>query len=119
MSGRGYVVPEPDGTLTCGSSYSNDFDDLSPEPEQTAYILDKTSKMLPGIDAMEPLDVRAGVRVKTESTNLPIVGPMPGRDRIWTLTALGSKGLLTAPMLSLELPGYLRDPATIPEPVRL
>jgi glycine/D-amino acid oxidase-like deaminating enzyme len=118
-SGRGYVVPAPDGTLICGSSYSNDFDDLTPDPEQTAYILEKTAKMLPGIDRMEPISVTAGVRVKTESTNLPIVGPLPGRERVWTFTSLGSKGLLTAPMLSLDLPTYLRDPATIPPDVRV
>jgi glycine/D-amino acid oxidase-like deaminating enzyme len=119
MSGRGYVVPEPDGTLVCGSSYSNDFDDLEPEPEQTAYILEKTSEMLPGLDQMDPLEVTAGVRVKTADTNLPIVGPLPERDRVWVFTALGSKGLLTAPMLSMELPGYIRDPGTIPPEVRV
>ena len=119
MSGRGYVVPEPDGTLICGSSYSNDFDDLTPDPEQTAYILEKTSTMLPGIDQMEPIEVTVGVRVKTESTNLPIVGPMPGQDRVWVFTALGSKGLLTAPMLAMELPGYLGAPDSIPAAVEV
>jgi len=119
MSGRGYVVPAPDGTLVCGSSYNNDFDDLTPDPEQTAYILEKTSTMLPGLDQMEPIDVTVGVRVKTESTNLPIIGPMPGRDRVWVFTALGSKGLLTAPMLAQELPMYLRTPDAIPPEVQV
>lgn len=119
LSGRGYVVPKDDGTLVLGSSYDHDFDTLAPDPEQTAYIQDKTARMLPGVDAMEPLDVSVGVRVKQAQTNLPIVGPLPGRTRLWTFTALGSKGLLTAPLLALDLPDILHDPSTIPEAVRV
>ena len=118
MSGRGYVVPNPNGTLILGSSYDHDFDDLEPDPEQTEYILNKTSNMLPGVTDAEVLGVTAGVRVKHEETNLPVVGPLPGRDRVWTFTALGSKGLLTAPLLASKLHGYLREPATIPVEVR-
>jgi glycine/D-amino acid oxidase-like deaminating enzyme len=119
VSGRGYIVPEADGTLVLGSSYDHDFDDLSPDPEQTAYIQEKTARMLPGVDAMDPLDVAVGVRVKQAQTNLPVVGPLPDRERVWTFTALGSKGLLTAPLLSLDLPDYLHDPSSIPHEVRV
>jgi glycine oxidase len=118
LSGSGYVVPDGD-TLILGSSYSNAFDDLDPDPEQTAYIVDKTSRMLPAVADAEVLDVAVGVRVKTKSTNRPIVGPLPGRSRIWTLTALGSKGLLTAPLLAQHLPDWLQDPAAIPADVRV
>lgn len=119
LSGRGYVVPDTDETLVLGSNYDNNFDDLSPDPQATAYIQEKTARMVPGLDETEVLDVRAGIRVKHENTNLPIVGPMPGRNRIWTFTALGSKGLLTAPLLAQELPAYLRDPTTIPAAVQI
>lgn len=119
LSGRGYVVPEDDGTLVLGSSYDHNFETLDPDPEQTAYIQEKTARMLPGVDAMPPLDVSVGVRVKQAQTNLPIVGPMPDRTRLWTFTALGSKGLLTAPLLALDLPGVLQHPRTIPDAVRV
>jgi len=119
MSGRGYIVPEPGGTLVLGSSYAHDFDDLAPDPEQTAYIQEKTARMLPGVDRMEPLEVRVGVRVKQAQTNLPVVGPLPRRERVWVFTALGSKGLLTAPLLSLDLPSFLRDPSSIPPDVQV
>lgn len=117
LSGRGYVVPETDGTLVLGSNYDHDFDDLSPNPDATNYILEKTSKMIPGVDRAEVLDVTTGVRVTHTETNLPLLGPLPRRNRIWTFTALGSKGLLTAPLLALDLPGFLQDPSTIPDPV--
>lgn len=113
MSGRGYVVPDGD-TLVIGSNYDNDFDDLAPDPDATAYIRDKTSKMLPGLDQAEVLDETAGVRVMHSETNLPLLGPLPRRERLWTFTALGSKGLLTAPLPAQHLPTYLDDPDVIP-----
>ena len=116
MSGRGYVVPDDD-TLVLGSNYDNNYDDLSPDPDATAYILEKTSKMLPALDEAEVLDETAGVRVMHSETNLPLLGPLPRRERLWTFTALGSKGLLTAPHLTLSLPTYLHDPGKIPEEV--
>lgn len=118
LSGRGYVVPDGD-TLVLGSNYDNNFDDLEPDPDATAYIRKKTARMVPGVDATEVLEVRAGVRVKHTDTNLPILGPLPRRDHLWTFTALGSKGLLTAPHLAAALPGYLDDPTTIPEAVQI
>ena len=116
MSGRGYIVPEGD-TLVLGSNYDNNFDDLSPDPDATAYIREKTSKMLPGVDQTPILDETAGVRVKHSNSNLPLLGPLPRRERLWTFTALGSKGLLTAPHLALDLPTYLDDPSTLPQEV--
>ncbi|PEN14792.1 glycine oxidase [Longibacter salinarum] len=119
LSGRGYIVPNDDGTLILGSSYTHNFDSLDPDPDETAYILKKTSHMLPGLQEAEILGVTTGVRVKHANSNLPIVGPLPGRRRIWTFTALGSKGLLTAPMLAHELPGYLQNPSIIPLDVEM
>jgi glycine oxidase len=118
LSGRGYVVPDGD-TLVLGSNYDNNFDDLTPDPDATTYIREKTARMVPGVDETEVVAQRAGVRVKHTDTNKPLLGPLPRRDRIWTFTALGSKGLLTAPLLALSLPRYLDDPTQIPPPVSL
>lgn len=117
LSGRGYVVPDGD-TLILGSNYDHDFDDRSPDPDATAYIREKTARMVPGVDQTEIVGVTAGVRVMHSETNRPLLGPLPGRARIWTLTALGSKGLLTAPRLALDLPSFLADPGRVPDPVR-
>jgi glycine oxidase len=117
LSGRGYVVPDGN-TLILGSNYDNNFDDLTPDADATAYIREKTARMVPGVDETEIVDVRAGVRVKYTDSTLPLLGPLPRRDRLWTFTALGSKGLLTAPLLALALPEYLQDPSGIPDAVR-
>ncbi len=120
MSGRGYVVPDASApnTLILGSSYVHDFDDVEPSDESTEYIVDKTATMLPAVRSAEVLGAVAGVRVYADQSNLPIVGPLPGRTRIWAFTALGSKGLLTAPLIARELPGFLADPSTIPTALR-
>ena len=115
LSGRGYIVPEDD-TLVLGSNYDNNFDDLTPDPDATAYIREKTARMRPGVDQTEVLDEVAGVRVKTEN-NHPVLGPLPRRNRLWAFTGLGSKGLLTAPLLARALPDYLTDPTSIPDVV--
>jgi glycine oxidase len=117
LSGRGYVVPDGD-TLVLGSNYDNNFDDLTPDPDATAYIREKTARMVPGVDETEVVGEQAGVRVKYSETNRPLLGPLPRRDRLWTFTALGSKGLLTAPLLALNLSAYLQDPTTLPAPIR-
>ncbi len=117
MSGRGYVVPDGD-TLVLGSNYDNNFDDLSPDPDATAYIREKTSTMISGLMQTDVLGETAGVRVMHSDTNLPLLGPLPRRDRLWTFTALGSKGLLTAPLLALDLPDFLEDPSRPPDPIR-
>ncbi len=119
LSGRGYVVPDTEDTLILGSNYANNFEDLSPDPEATAYIQDKTARMVPGVDQTEVVEVNTGVRVKHASTNEPLLGPLPRRSRIWAFTALGSKGLLTAPHLALNLPSYLENPSSIPDPVHI
>jgi len=119
LSGRGYVVPDRDDTLVLGSNYDNNYDDLTPDPQATAYIREKTARMVPPVDEAEVLGVQAGVRVKHEDSPLPLVGPLPDRERLWVFTALGSKGLLTAPLLAHALPDYFHDPAAIPRAVRV
>jgi len=37
---------------------------------------------------------------------------------VWIFTALGAKGLMTAPLLARSLPGFLADPVTLPVEVR-
>ncbi len=116
MSGRGYIVPEGD-TLVLGSNYENNFDDLAPTPDATAYIQEKTGDMIPGLEQADVLDEVAGVRVNHAETNQPLLGPLPRRERLWAFTALGSKGLLTAPLLALDLPVCLDAPSHIPDSV--
>lgn len=118
LSGQGYVVPEHDA-LVVGTSYEHDFTDLAPSDEQTRQILAKASRILPVLKKATVLDATAGVRVTVPGTRLPMLGPLPGRSRIWIFTALGSKGLLMAPLLARALPAFFEKPERIPPEVRV
>lgn len=115
ISGRGYAVPDDD-TIIVGSSYEHDFDDVCPSPEQISYILQKADQMLPGLATAEVLDATAGVRVMTRS-NRPLLGPLPDAKCVWVFTGLGSRGLLSAPLLARDLPATLEAPETLPASV--
>jgi glycine/D-amino acid oxidase-like deaminating enzyme len=122
LSGFGYVVPQGD-TLVVGSTYEHDFEDVEPSAAQSEVLLAKAARMVPDLAGARVLDARAGVRVTVPRTHspqrLPLLGPLPGRERVWTLTGLGSKGLMMAPLLARALPDYLDDPSRVPPEVRL
>ena len=118
LSGQGYVVPEKD-TLVVGSSYEHDFADVAPSDDQTRLILAKASRMLPVLQEAPVLDATAGVRVTVPGLRLPMLGPLPGRSRLWIFTGLGSKGLLMAPLLARNLPAFFEQSGTIPPEVRV
>jgi glycine oxidase len=115
ISGRGYAVPDGKAIIV-GSSYEHDFNDVRPSPEQTDLILQKADQMLPGLAAAEVLDATAGVRIMTRS-NRPLLGPLPGAERVWVFTGLGSRGLLSAPLLARRLPECLDAPETLPRSI--
>ena len=118
VSGRGYVVPG-ENTWVVGSSYEHDFSDVRPSPEATRQILSKAAQMLPCLENAAVLSDVAGVRVGVPGTRLPVVGPLPGRKRIWIFTGLGSKGLLMAPLLARALPSFFRRTSAIPAEVQV
>ncbi len=74
--------------------------------------------MSPLFSELSVRDARAGVRVTVPGSYLPMLGPLPDADRVWLFTGLGSKGLLMAPMLAAELPGYLSGSSPIPDEIR-
>ncbi|MEP0548938.1 MAG: FAD-dependent oxidoreductase [Rhodothermales bacterium] len=121
LSGFGYVAPDGD-TLVVGSSYEHDFDDLEPSAAESERLVAQSARMVPALAGARVLEARAGVRVTVPRTHspqrLPLLGPLPGRRRVWVFTGLGSKGLLTAPLLARDLPAWLDAPAQIPAEVR-
>lgn len=115
LAGTGYVVSEARDTVLCGSTYEHRFADLEPSRRATRAILSRVEQMLPSIRQARVLARRTGVRVTVPGVRLPMVGPLPGRKRVWIFTGLGAKGLLTGPLVARELPAYLDDPRRIPK----
>ena len=121
LSGFGYIAPDGN-TLVVGSSYEHEFDDLEPSAAESERLVAKAARMVPALAGARVLEARAGVRVTVPRTHspqrLPLLGPLPGRRRVWTFTGLGSKGLLTAPLLARDLAAWLDAPERIPAEVR-
>jgi glycine/D-amino acid oxidase-like deaminating enzyme len=122
LAGYGYAVPEQDGTVVLGSTYEHEFDDLLPGEAASREILERAVKTVPGLEGAAVIESRAGVRVTVPTTvsrrRLPRVGPVAG-DRLWAIVGLGSRGLMTAPLLARDLPRWLADPALIDPELRL
>lgn len=122
LSGHGYVVPDG-GTFVLGATYEHDFTDDAPTAEATASILRQAARMVPELVGAVVVETRAGVRATVPRSaspkRLPLVGPLPGSRRVWGVLGLGSKGLMTAPLIARHLPGWIHRPETIPAEVRL
>lgn len=118
LAGSGYVASE-NGTVVCGSTYEHRFTDLTPSARATRSIIQKIEGMFPGIADAKVLEQRAGVRVTVPGIRLPMIGPLPEHRHVWIFTGLGAKGLLTAPLVAKELPGYLEDAERIPKQTRV
>ena len=115
LSGSGYIVADGDDLLL-GSSYEHGVVSLEPNPEKTAEIIDKTSKLIPQIADSEILEVTTGIRITVPGTHrLPMLGPLPNRKNVWLFTGLGSKGLLMAPLLSKNLLTWINAPESLPD----
>lgn len=119
VSGRGYAVPNADGTVVIGSSYEHDFDDSAPTLIQSRRLIARLIPSLPWLREASIVSESAGLRVTVPGRRIPMAGPLPGDGRIWLLTGLGSKGLLMAPYLAELLPGWMDAPGTIPAELRV
>lgn len=116
LSGRAYVVPDG-GSLVVGATFEHDFDTLAPTPMESVRLRAKAARLLPAAGSAPILGARAGVRVTVPRVRLPLLGPLPGEPEVWVFTGLGAKGLLTAPLLSRDLPTTLDRPDAIPSEV--
>lgn len=103
----GYLSPEitlPDGLRghVLGATYARrdevpdtGWDTLRPEDE--VQILGMLADHLPSIDGIEPMGGRVSLRA-TIRDYIPLAGPVD--DGLFVLGGLGSRGFLTAPLLS-------------------
>ncbi|HYE57827.1 MAG TPA: FAD-binding oxidoreductase, partial [Rhodothermales bacterium] len=113
-----YAVPAAPGRVHLGGTYDHAFTHVRPTDEARADLLSRLVPFLPNLRPLEGAAAWAGVRVNAPN-RLPRVSPLPGHRRVWAFTALGSKGLLLAPLIAAYLPQWLPAPETIPEDFQL
>ncbi|WP_054683134.1 NAD(P)/FAD-dependent oxidoreductase, partial [Rhodothermus marinus] len=102
-----------------GSTYEPTFTDLTPSEAQTRWLLEEAARWVPEISGSTVIAALTGVRVIRPYRLLPVLSPLPGRRHLWLFAALGSRGLLYAPLLASWLPEALECPERLPEAVRL
>jgi glycine/D-amino acid oxidase-like deaminating enzyme len=110
VSGTGYVAPLFEGGHAVGATYHHDDDDASIRAADHAANLARAESMLPGFTAgLEPerLAGWTGFRA-TVPDRLPIAGAA-AHDGLYTLTGLGSRGLLWGPIASEILASGVED----------
>lgn len=118
VAGPTYLAPYAD-TLVVGASYERGFPHTRPTREVTRGILRRAEALWPPLRTARIVQETAGVRVTTPGTRLPSCGLLPGRNNIWLLTGLGSKGLLLGAYVGRQMPAYMEDPARIPPELRV
>jgi tRNA 5-methylaminomethyl-2-thiouridine biosynthesis bifunctional protein len=130
VAGSGYALPLPDGRLLCGAT--SQPDDREPALRAADHIanLDQLERLCAWRPAVDPaqLDGRVGWRL-TADDRLPVLGAVPdlasAPDRLeqprwvpraiglFTLCALGSRGLTWAPLAARTLAAWI-DGAPLP-----
>ncbi|MCH8276233.1 MAG: FAD-dependent oxidoreductase [Bacteroidetes bacterium] len=116
ISGREFVASDGEA-LVVGSTYEHTYSHLEPTVRAGGHLLEGAISMIPALEGSKVMDAGAAIRVTVPGIRLPMVGPLPGMRRTWIFTGLGSKGLMLAPLLAEELPGYFQDPDSIPKEI--
>ncbi len=100
---KGYVALTQDPeTCFLGSTYQRDDDTLTPQPELAKEeLFSKIGFFYPDVHCLEVIDCKAAFRVTRPGHYLPIAERV--NDRVWTLTGLGSRGLLYHAYFGKEL----------------
>jgi glycine/D-amino acid oxidase-like deaminating enzyme len=105
ISSGGYVAPLPDRRWLVGSTYLGD-EELEGRTERDArdQLREHVGRITPAVERTTSVDVWRGTRTHLTDDHLPTVGDVPGyHGRVFVLGALGSKGLLRAPLLASRL----------------
>jgi len=124
VSGHGYAVSLPDGRLLCGARLRSQDENETLRQEDHRWNLDRLS-VLTGLRPAEGarVDGRTSSRLQTPD-RLPLIGPVPltslvrggrqdqvrfipRRPGLWVTGALGSRGLIWAPLAAQMLAAWV------------
>jgi tRNA 5-methylaminomethyl-2-thiouridine biosynthesis bifunctional protein len=120
-----YAIPLEGRRLVLGATHDRGVESTEPRPEDHLRLLERIGARLPEavlrVAREDPAPrLRAGLRF-TAATHLPVAGALPETSRLigrpaFALTALGSRGILFAPLAAEILAdAILGRPARLPE----
>jgi len=110
-----WLAPEPDGSITAGATYDWKNTDNKPSANGRREILRSIKRFIDG-----PIRVNrhtAAIR-PTMKDYRPVVGQHHEQDRLWIFNGLGSRGVLTAPLLSRLLAESITGTSAISEEIK-
>jgi tRNA 5-methylaminomethyl-2-thiouridine biosynthesis bifunctional protein len=94
----GMVLPPVDGVCVVGASFDIDDDDPTPRASSDEGNLERLGRILPEFDLEEgKIELKSRVAFRAVARDrLPLAGRI--RDDLWCTLALGSRGLIWAPL---------------------
>ena len=121
VAGGVYVVPTPAGALV-GATYEHTVASLDADPAASVALQARAARLVPALAGAEHVGTRVGVRLTVPAAvsaeRLPRLGFVDGDARVWLFAGLGSRGLLTGPLIAESLSAALADPSRLPPEVR-
>ncbi|HEY2051578.1 MAG TPA: tRNA (5-methylaminomethyl-2-thiouridine)(34)-methyltransferase MnmD [Caulobacteraceae bacterium] len=119
LSFGGYATPMPGGVLF-GATHDRSDRDLGERPDDDRRNLLSVTSVLPALGerlARATLRSWTGLRAAT-SDYLPLAGALPGRDGLFVLAGLGSRGFCLAPLLGEHVAALAAGlPSPLPAPL--
>jgi tRNA 5-methylaminomethyl-2-thiouridine biosynthesis bifunctional protein len=119
VSFGGYVAPSPAGAVF-GATHDRDDSDLAPRARDDARNLASVATVLPRLGerlAGARLSSWTGLRAST-ADYLPLAGALEGREGLFVLAGLGSRGFCLAPLLGEHVAAMASGlPSPLPEPI--
>lgn len=100
-----YILPSDDGKVIVGATHEDEVevDNMgNPTAGGIHEVLDKALKVAPGLKEAMFEEVRVGVRPFTPGF-LPVIGEVPGHDKLLFANGLGASGLTVGPYLGKQL----------------
>jgi glycine oxidase len=92
-----YIAPRRDGRLLVGATVEDAGFDKRPTAEGARHLLTHALRFLPALKDAAVLGHWAGLRPRS-ADDLPMLGPLPGRDGVIVATGHFRNGILLAPI---------------------
>lgn len=93
------AAPTADGArLLIGSSRQDGVGDAAVDDAAVAAIMARASRFVPSLAGRTPSAVRVGLRPACTLDALPVVGAVPGADKLWVAAGHEGSGLTLAPV---------------------
>ena len=110
VRGNIWLLPLGNSIYRAGATYDWNANDIEPTQEARLMIEERLQKLINA--SYEVIDHDAAVRPIIDSRRT-LIGLHPGNDKIGFFNGLGSKGVLTAPLLASNLADHICDSSPI------